>query len=201
MQHKKQEVIDSIERFADHFVNREGIAPSTKEIAEGIGVSAATVSRYLRYMRDNGRIDYLGYRKLRTRKMQEAEEEVKRIPILGAVACGLPRYAEENIEDYISLPVKLLGKGSFYLLRASGESMTGAGIGDGDLVLVRRQDTAEPGQIVVALVEDEVTLKRYYPEPEKARVRLHPENPCMEDFFVDSCVIQGVAEKILKDLR
>ena len=80
--------------------------------------------------------------------------------------------------------------------------MIEAGINDGDMVVIRRQDTASPGQIVVALVDDdEATLKRYYPEPKKRRVRLHPENKAMEDIIVPNCVIQGVAVKVLKDLE
>ena len=79
--------------------------------------------------------------------------------------------------------------------------MIEAGIDDGDLVLIRQQNYADDGQIVVALMEDEATLKRFYPEPEKHRVRLHPENSAMEDIIVDNCVIQGVAVKVLKDLE
>ena len=79
--------------------------------------------------------------------------------------------------------------------------MIEAGIDDGDLVLIRQQNTADVGQIVVALMEDEATIKRFYPEPENHRVRLHPENSRMEDIYVDNCEIQGVAVKVLKDLE
>ena len=120
--------------------------------------------------------------------------------VLGSVACGVPRFAEENIEEYVRLPVSLFGSGDFYILRAVGDSMIGVGIDDGDLVLVRQQNYAEAGQIVVALVEDEATLKRYYPEPENKRVRLHPENDSMSDIYVDECLIQGVAVKVIKNL-
>jgi repressor LexA len=79
--------------------------------------------------------------------------------------------------------------------------MINAGIHTGDLVLIREQSSAEPGQIVVALMETEATLKRYYPEPENNRIRLHPENDQMEDIYVPSCEIQGVAVKVIKDLE
>ena len=79
--------------------------------------------------------------------------------------------------------------------------MIEAGIEDGDLVLIRRQDTAEPGQIVVALMEDDATLKRFYPEPEEGRIRLHPENSGMSDIYVDSCIIQGVAVRVIRELK
>lgn len=98
------------------------------------------------------------------------------------------------------LPVALFGRGQFFILRASGDSMIGVGINDGDLVLIRQQDSACEGQIVIALMDDEATLKRYYPEPEKNRVRLHPENEKLEDIFVKDCIIQGVAVRVIKDL-
>ena len=79
--------------------------------------------------------------------------------------------------------------------------MIDAGIDDGDLVLIRQQSTAEEGQIVVALMEDEATLKRFYTEPENGIIRLHPENHTMEDIIVENCIIQGVAVKVLKDLE
>ena len=123
------------------------------------------------------------------------------MPVLGSVACGVPKLAIENIEEYIRLPVALFGNGNFYILRANGDSMIDAGINDGDLVVIRAQDYASPGQIVVALMEDEATLKRFYPEPEKHRIRLHPENEEMEDIYVEGCIIQGIAVKVLKDLE
>lgn len=84
-------------------------------------------------------------------------------------------------------------KGDFFLLRASGDSMIEAGIDDGDLVLVRHQDHADPGQIVVALIgEDEATLKRFYPEPSKGIIRLHPENRALDDIIVENCVVQAL---------
>ena len=98
----------------------------------------------------------------------------------------------------MQLPVSLFGKGEFYVLRAKGDSMIDAGIDDRDLVVVRQQNTADYNQIVVALIEDEATLKRYRPEAD--RVILHAENPEFEDIIVDSCAIQGVAVKVIKDL-
>ena len=124
------------------------------------------------------------------------------MPVLGVISGGIPKFAEENIEEYIRLPVSLFGTGKFFILRAYGDSMIEVGIDDGDLVLIRQQETASAGQIVVALINNEdATLKRYYPEPEKHRVRLHPENSRMDDIIVPDCAIQGVAVKVLKDLE
>ena len=95
-----------------------------------------------------------------------------------------------------------LGAGNYFVLMAKGESMINAGIDDGDYVVIRQQPSAEEGQIVVAMVEDgEATLKRYYKDKRRKKVRLHPENDEMEDMFFDSIEIQGVAVKVIKNLE
>lgn len=174
---------------------------TNQQISEGTGLSPATVSRYLKVMREENVLDYGGVRNITTRRERQIRcKTYNFVPVLGAVSCGVPKFAEENVEEYVKLPASLFGKGDFFILRANGDSMIGAGIDDGDLVLIRQQNTAEPGQIVVALMEDEATLKRFYPEPENHRVRLHPENPEMRDIYWDNVIIQGVAVKVIKDL-
>jgi len=129
-----------------------------------------------------------------------AEEETTPVHLLGSIACGPFNFGEENILETYRFPTAFTGTGEFFLLRTFGESMIDAGIEPGDLVLIRQQNTAHPGEIVVVSVGDETTLKRYYPEPEKGRIRLHPENESMEDLYVRDCLIQGVAVKVIKDL-
>lgn len=201
MQHKNAEYFDVLGKFIEDYWDRYGVSPTTRVIAAGTNLSNATVGRYLQYMKDHGMIDYQGHRCYKTRKQLLSELGLQQVPMLGRVAYGIPKFAEENIEGYIKLPESFLGKDSFYLLHADGESMVGADINDGDLVLIRKQPTAEYGQIVVALIEDEATLKRYYPEPENGIIRLHPENDKMDDIIVKNCMIQGVAVKVLKDLH
>ena len=191
-----QERYERIKTFITEYVDGSGNSPTLDEIAAGTGISRTAVVRYVNRMVEVGEMDSDGYRSL---KPSDTKFEAVRVPILGQVACGLPKLAEENIEEYVRLPVALFGRGKFYILRAVGDSMINAGIDDGDLVLIRQQPTAEVGQIVVALVEDEATLKRYYPEHD--HIRLHPENPELEDIIVPSCEIQGVAVKVLKDLE
>lgn len=197
MRSKDQKTLKAVERFVWEFTERRGYSPSLQEIADGAGISKTTAHRYVAKLRSDGIVGYSGYRSLVPARVKGGSVMV---PVLGRVACGLPRYAEENIENYVRLPLSLCGQGEFFLLRAEGDSMTGAGIEEGDLVLVRRQDHAEKGQIVVALVGEEATLKRFYPEIGKKRVRLHPENPAMADIYVNSCEVQGVAVKVIKDL-
>lgn len=130
--------------------------------------------------------------------MRNAYDGLCSVPVLGEVACGSPILAEENIEEYVRLPISIFGKGDFFILRARGDSMINAGIEDGDLILARKQEVAEYNQIVVALVGDEATLKRF--RPQGGKIYLHAENPAYEDIVLDSCLIQGVAVKIIKDI-
>lgn len=200
MRTKNPEYFKLIETFIDDYREKKGASPTVREIHAGIGLSLGTISRYLSYMRDSGLIDYEGCRNITTREAKITRTETTKVPVLGAVSCGIPKFAEEHIEEYVRLPVALFGKGNFFILRANGDSMIEAGIEHGDLVVIRQQNHADEGQIVVALMDDEATLKRYYPEPERRRIRLHPENSRLKDIYVDHCIIQGVAVKVLKDL-
>ena len=200
MRQKNPELYQAIKTYVERHYEKEGRSPTVREIESGTGITRPTVQRYLTSMHENGEIEYNGIRGVRTITMSKTARETAAVALVGQVACGTPIYAEENVHEYYRFPVALLGQGNFFLLRAKGESMIEAGISDGDLVLVRQQSTAEPGQIVVALIDDEATLKRFYPEPEYHRIRLHPENETMEDIYVENCLVQGVAVKILKDL-
>ena len=189
-----------IAEFIDEYRDQYNLAPSVQEVANYLGVSKATASRYLCRMREEGTVTCNGYRSISTLESKENPRPTVKVAVLGRVSCGIPKFAEENIDEYVRLPVALFGRGDFFILRANGDSMIDAGIDDNDLVIVRQQNYADPGQIVVALVENEATLKRYYPEPRNKRIRLHPENKNLEDIYVDNCLIQGVAVKVIKDL-
>ena len=131
--------------------------PTMAQIAEAVGTVKSNVYKYLAEMEERG-ILTRRKREIVINDTIQASPELNRVPILGNVSCGLPEYAEENFEEYVPLPVALFGQGDFYLLRASGNSMIEAGIDPGDLVVVRKQNTAEEGDIVVALVDNETTL-------------------------------------------
>jgi repressor LexA len=202
MRTKKEETKEAIKTFLDHYYEEYNRAPSIREIEEGTGVSRPTVQRYLAAMGESGEIIYSGRpRGAATTRMCKENRDTVMVGLIGQIACGQPNFAEECVEEYFRLPTSLVGQGEFYFLRAFGESMVEAGIQPGDMVLIRHQQTARPGDIVVALVNGETTLKRFYPEPRMKRIRLHPENASMEDIYVDSCEIQGVAVMALKDLQ
>lgn len=188
-----------LEDYINEYAAANGVSPSVREIAAGVGLSKSTVSKYLNHMKQRDMLSMSGCRGLATRQMQSDAQGYFRAPVLGAVSCGIPKLAEENIEEYVKLPTALFGRGEFFILRAKGDSMINAGVDDGDLVVVRQQSTAMYNQIVVALVDDEATLKRFRPQADC--VYLHAENPNYDDIVVDSCVIQGVAVKVLKDLH
>ena len=192
---RMKDIIRCIEEY--QFENRR--TPTMAQIAEAVGTVQSNVYKYLLEMEQRGMIRRHG-REIEVHSGVLPSPEVNRAPVLGTLACGLPEYAEENFEEYIPLPVALFGQGDFFLLHAKGESMIEAGIEDGDLVVVRKQSTAEEGDIIVALVENETTLKRYYRDKKHRCIRLHPENSKMKDIYVQDCTIQGVAQNVIKTL-
>ncbi len=198
MRSMKNERSSEIKRFITGFIDQNGYSPSLTEIADGTGFPQTSVYRYISAMAEDGELEIPARRCVTT---AIGKQQTVSVPILGTISCGIPKFAEENIEDYVRLPVSLFGNGNYFILRAYGDSMIEANIEDGDLVVIRQQNYANDGQIVVALMEDEATLKRYYPEPEKHRIRLHPENQQMKDIYVQNCEIQGVAVKVIKDLE
>lgn len=199
MRSKSQELMDEILKFAEEYYLDNGHSPATSAIAAELNISRATAYRYLVEMNDRGMVEYDG-QEIHTAVTRKLNNEINRTAIVGSIPCGSPQYEEENIEEYISLPTAIFGKGDFFILRASGQSMIEAGIDDGDLVVVRKQNFADEGDIIVALVDNQNTLKRFYRDEENKKVILHPENKRMKDIVVDGCYIQGVACHIIKAL-
>ena len=197
MRSKDPEIMKRIVDFVEAYHLDYNSSPSLRVIADGVGIGSTTVYRYLMEMNERGMICYDG-KTIRNEKINKSQRGTIRAAVIGRIACGIPNLAEQHVEGYVNLPESLFGQGNFYILRASGCSMTVAGIDDGDLVVIREQNTAEDGQIVVALVDDEATLKRFFHEGD--RIRLHPENPRMKDIFVTDCRILGVAVKVIHDL-
>ena len=161
MRHKSTELMGTIKAFVEEYYKNYRHSPSTTEIANAVGIARGTAYKYLLAMSDNGMIRYDG-QQISTEQTEKVQTEFTSVALLGAVSCGVPTLEEEYIEEYVSLPASMFGKGTFFLLRAKGESMIEAGISPGDLVLVRKQSEAMDGDIVVALVANENTLKRYF---------------------------------------
>ena len=198
MKHRNSKGMDLIIPFVNDFYRDNHKSPSLRQIAAGTGIPHMTVKRMLDTMTENGLIDYDG-RTIVTELSNKGSDETASVGILGSVPCGNLALEEEAVEEIVQLPVRLFGKGDLFLLHASGDSMTGAGIDDGDLVLIRKQEEARNGDIVVAYVEGEGnTLKRYMKYGKT--VFLYPENPKYTDIPLKNCKIQGIAIRVIKSL-
>ena len=202
----KQEYFDKLENYINDYQQKQGYSPSISDMVRDLGMPQTTVYRYITHMKENGMIDIKGRGKIATREMEKTKRATIKLPVLGAVSCGIPKYAEENIKEYVQVPASWFGIGEFFALRADGQSMINAGIDDGDLVIIRKQEYAEPGQIIVALIDNEdATLKRYRPRGDGQYIDLVPENDKFKvrtvDLSCETLIIQGVAVKVLKDLE
>ena len=193
------DAVSEIKKYIEDYYLQNRQSPSTTKIAEAVGIARGTAYKYLVEMAEKNMIEYDG-QEIRTNVTRKYSGEQTQTPIVGSIPCGSPQYEEENIEEYVSLPTAIFGKGDFFILRASGQSMIDAGIDDGDLVVVKKQVEANDGDIVVALVDNQNTLKRYFRDDENKKIILHPENKKMKDIIVDECCIQGVACHIIKEL-
>lgn len=189
------ELENQIYDFIKDYSEEKNINPSVQEIADHFGCAKSTAYKFLVRLEKEGRLQ----------KSDKGDYYIQKniipfiqVPLVGVIACGTPIFAEQNIEEYIPLPRDFLGKGEYFALRAKGDSMINAGIDSGDIVFIRIQNTAENGEIIVALTDEEATLKRYYKR--NGKIILHPENESYKDIIVDKCLIQGIAIKVLKKL-
>lgn len=153
MQHKNEEYFHRIETFINQFYELNGVFPANYIIADALSLSTATISRYINQMKKDGRLVIGKNNKPQTVKLKKLITETVSIPIVGSISCGTPILAEENIENYILFPKAELNDGEYFFLRATGESMINIGIEAGDLVLVKKQDYIDEGDVAVVLLE------------------------------------------------
>ncbi len=189
-------------QFIQDRTKNQGYPPSVREIGEAVGLkSSSTVHMYLVQLEEKGfiRRDPAKPRAIiivKDEPEDTMEINVRQIPVLGKVAAGTPILAEENIDSYMAMPVDFLGNGNYYILRVQGDSMIEAGILDKDYVIVKEQRDANNGEIVVALLEDEATVKRYYKMPD--HYKLQPENSAMEPIITNELTILGKVAGLLR---
>jgi len=206
MRTKSQQLMNEISAYVDQYYNERHTVPSVNEIARGVGVAKATSYRYLVAMNELGMLRYDGAsRTIVTKMISKFSESTVPAPVVGSIPCGSPEEEEENIQEYVSLPVSLFGKGEFYILKASGDSMVDAGIEDGDMVVIRKQQEASVGDIVVALDESRAnTLKRFggIDEESHSAVLLYQNREKYPDkrILVKELIVQGVARHVIKAL-
>ena len=194
-QEKLIKVMDYIRKFSEE----NGYTPSVREIGKECGIkSTATVYSYLQKLQDKG---YLNKATNKKRSVTLAKSSGVNIPLIGTVTAGQPIFAYENYEDYYTFPAGEFRGEDLFMLRVQGTSMIDAGIMDGDKIVVRRQETAENGEIVVALVDDSATVKRFYRKG--GQIVLHPENEALSDMiFEDGQVsILGKVVGLIRNYR
>lgn len=188
--------------YIESEIRTRGYAPSVREIGEAVGLkSTSTVHGHLTRLEKKG---LLHRDAMKPRAMGlSANESVRRdargvqsVPVVGRVAAGSPILAEQNVEEEIELPEEFVGDGEHFILKVRGSSMIQAGILDNDYIVVRRQPNANNGDIVVALVEDEATVKRFFKE--NGVFRLQPENDSMAPIIVREVTILGKVVSLLR---
>ena len=190
-------------QFIRDYQKRKGVAPTHREICEAFGYSSyGTVYKHLSLLQQKGLIrrDWNQKRGVELVEEEPAPAErtlARELPLAGVIAAGLPLEVDET-PDRIVVPDELTRRGENFVLKVRGDSMVDDGVLDGDLVIINRRDRADNGDMVVAMVNGEVTLKRFYSEGE--RVRLQPANPTMQPIFADArdVVIQGVVVGLMR---
>lgn len=203
----------AILKYIGKQIQEKGYPPSVREIGKGVGLSStATVQTYIIGLEKKGYIKKEN-QKGRTLKLlkgglegQEAipeksvynGKELVNVPVVGKITAGAPILAVENITDTFPIPVDFIGNSESFMLTVRGESMIEAGILDGDYILIKKQDIAMNGEIVVALIEDEATVKTFYKE--KNYIRLQPENSTMEPIIVPDCKILGKVAGVFRKI-
>lgn len=197
----------SVYDFIESYIEQKGFGPTVREIAEAVQLSSpSTVHVHLKTLEEKGYIER-DQRKSRSISLASMRQHLEtygsegssknlELPLVGNVAAGEPILAEQNIEASMSLPTELVGDSASFILKVHGESMIEAGINDGDYVVVKQQQVARNGEIIVALIEDGATVKRFYKE--KDHIRLQPENSTMEPIITTDCVIAGKVVAVLR---
>ena len=202
---RQQAVLDDIERH----IREKGYGPTVREVCQDLGLSSpSTVHVHLKALEEKGLIkrDPLKSRSISLSYSLDGEGtsniirpefgSVVGVPLVGNVAAGEPILAEENITDTMFLPTEIVGDAPSFMLSVRGDSMIEAGINDGDYVVVREQPVADNGDIVVAIVDDGATVKRFYKE--RGSIRLQPENSSMDPIVVDDCSICGIVVAVFR---
>jgi repressor LexA len=187
--------------FISDFTKENAYPPTVREIGEHFAISLRAVQDHIAALQKKG---YLSLCQKRSRSIRVLiddtrlpEPVVNKIPLLGTVAAGKPLLCEENLDGYVNLPEPFVRPGkNYFALRVRGLSMINAGILEGDLAVIEQCSTAADGQIVVAVIDDAITLKRYYKET--TRVRLQPENPSFQAIYCQDVRIVGTLSSIVR---
>ena len=195
---RTEEKINQVYAFAVDFFTQYGFPPSIREICLKCDIkSTATAYSYIEKLKNRGLLEKTPLKK-RAFSITKKPSDYKSIPLIGTVRAGEPIFAVENLEGYCPLPDELDSGGEEFALKVQGDSMINAGIYDRDIIIVNKQSTANSGEIVVALVDDSATVKRFFNK--NGKIILHPENDDMSDMTFDDVVILGVVKGLMRKL-
>lgn len=186
---------DAVFTFIQKFISENGYAPCVREVCKACNIkSTATVFNIINRLKDKGLLEKSDVK----RRAIALKSKSLSVPILGTVAAGQPIFASESYEGYVSLPDNFFSGDDLFILNVQGSSMINIGMFDGDKVVVRKQETADNGDIVVALVDDSATVKRFFKRDGK--IILHPENDDMSDFIFDNVSILGKVVGLVRNI-
>lgn len=195
---KKIERDNEVLEYIEKYINENGYSPSVREVCAGCNIpSTASCFLIMNRLAEQGLINKTPVGK-NIRRSCSVKQNVVKVPLIGTVAAGEPIFAQENYEDFFSLPSNMFGSDDLFMLTVKGDSMINIGMFNGDKIIVKKQETAENGEIVVALVDDSATVKRFYKRDGK--FILHPENDGMEDFVFDNVSILGKVVGLLRNI-
>ena len=184
--------------FIESFVEDNGYPPTVREICEALGFASTSTAQYYRKKLENE--DMISFGNSKSRAISLTQKEMpKMVPLIGTVAAGTPIFATENIEGYYPLPKEFDSEDETFMLRISGNSMIDAGICNGDEIIVRKCSTCDDGDIIVALVDDSATCKRFFRR--NGKYILHPENETMSDIILDRVSIIGVVRGLIRKIK
>ena len=190
------EKLDEVYKFTLEYLETNGFPPSVRDICAKLSIkSTATAYSYIEKLKERGLLNKSPLKK-RAITVNNNKNSFKSIPLIGTIRAGSPVFAFENLEGYVPLPSEIGEEGADFALKVQGDSMVNAGIKENDLIIVSSQETAENGQIVVALIDDSATVKRYFIKDGK--IILHPENDNMSDMIFDNVQILGVVKGLIR---
>ena len=195
---RQKEVLE----FISGFTEENGFPPTVREISEHFEISIRAVQDHIIALQKKGYLSQSQKRSRSIRVLSDVREKeqapfVGKVPLLGTVAAGKPLLCEENLDGYVNLTEPFVRPGkNYFALRVRGQSMINAGILEGDLAVIEQSEIAADGQIIVAVIDDAITLKRYYQETD--RIRLQPENPDFQAIYCKDVRIVGILSNIVR---
>ena len=192
---KKLQTEDAVFKYIQSYMTDNGYAPCVREVCNACGIkSTATVFNIINRLDERGLLKKSNVK----RRAISLNSKAVSVPLIGTVAAGQPIFATENYEDFFSIPENFFSGSDLFMLNVQGNSMIKIGMFDGDKIVVKKQETAENGDIVVALVDDSATVKRFFKRDGK--FILHPENDDMQDFVFDEVSILGKVVGLMRNI-